>query len=61
VVRCAHNKTDPLSLWIQRLVQRRGIHKATVALANKLVRIAWAMVVYEQDYRPATQHRVATL
>jgi len=54
VVRCAHNKRDPLSVWIPRLVERRGIHKATVALANKLVRIAWAMVVHEQDYRPAT-------
>jgi transposase len=52
VVRTAHKKTDPLSLWVTRLVQRRGVHIATVALANKLARIAWAMTVNQTPYQP---------
>jgi transposase len=51
-VRAATNKNDNLSRWIQALVARRGVNKATVALANKLVRIAWAILAtgccYEQ-------------
>jgi len=51
-VRAAANKDDNLSRWIQALVERRGVNKATVALANKLVRIAWAILAtgccYEQ-------------
>ena len=52
VVRCADKKTDRLSLWIQSVKARRGTNKAAVALANKLARIAWAMVVNDQDYEP---------
>ncbi len=52
VIRTAHKKTDRLSLWVTRLVQRRGIHIATVALANKLARIAWAMTVRQTEYQP---------
>lgn len=50
VVRTAHKKSDPLSQWVTRLVQRRGIHIATVALANKLARIAWAVTVNHTPY-----------
>lgn len=50
VVRMAHKKTDRLSLWVCRLVERRGINKATVALANKLARIAWAMTTQNKSY-----------
>ena len=53
VVRCADNKTDRLSLWIQSVKARRGTNKAAVALANKLARIAWAMMVKNSDYQPA--------
>jgi len=41
VVTWTANKTDPLSLWIQRLVAKRGKRKTYVALANKLTRAAW--------------------
>ena len=44
VVRCADGKTDSLSLWIQSVKSRRGANKAAVALANKLVRIAWSIL-----------------
>jgi len=44
VVNHAHKKTDALSVWVTRLVERRGRNKATVALANKLARIGWAII-----------------
>lgn len=52
VVFCAKNKTDPLSCWINRLVATRGVNKAVVALANKLVRIAWVIITRGEPYQP---------
>jgi len=52
VVRHAEGKTDPLSRWIQRVKAQRGHNKAVVALANKLVRIAWVIVARDERYRP---------
>lgn len=52
VVRLAGSKTDALSVWINRLVQRRGFNKAVVALANKLVRIAWVIIAKGERYQP---------
>lgn len=52
VVARADRKTDRLSLWIQRLKAERGFNKATVALANKLVRIAWVVIARGEHYRP---------
>jgi len=52
VVNHAHKKDDALSRWVCQVMARRGKNKATVALANKMARIAWAMSVNESDYRP---------
>ena len=52
VVRAAAHKDDPLSQWINRLVARRGFNKAAVALANKMIRIAWVLVRRGETYRP---------
>lgn len=52
VVRAAAQKDDALSQWINRLVATRGFNKAAVALANKLVRIAWVLVSRGEAYRP---------
>jgi transposase len=46
-------KTDPLSNWINRLVQRRGIHKACVALAARLARLSWVLLQRQTPYRAA--------
>lgn len=54
VVRQAAHKDDQLSQWINRLVATRGKNKATVALANKLIRIAWAIVARQQPYQART-------
>ena len=53
VVKYCTGKTDPLSRWLQGLVERRGFNKAAVALANKNARIVWAMARQERAYAPA--------
>lgn len=52
VVARADQKTDRLSRWVQRLKAERGFNKATVALANKLARIAWVIIARGEHYRP---------
>lgn len=46
------NKTTPLALWVQGLLARRSRRAVTVALANKLARIAWAIMASGEDFRP---------
>lgn len=48
----AKKKTDPLSQWVNKLIACRGFNKAVVALANKLVRIAWVIVARQEHYQP---------
>lgn len=54
VVQRSDGKEDPLSQWINRIKHTRGMNKATVALANKLCRIAWVLVNREEHYRAAS-------
>ena len=53
VIRHLGEKTDPRSQWIRALVARRGIQKAAVALAAKMVRTAWAIMARGEHYRLA--------
>lgn len=46
VVRVAEQHPDPLSQWIRQLKIRRGVHKTTVAVANKMARQMWAQLAY---------------
>jgi len=48
----AKHKDDRLSKWITSLAERRHPNIAAVALANKTVRMAWAMMQSEEDYNP---------
>ena len=43
-------KQDPLSLWALEVQQRRGHNLATVALANKMARIAWTVWKEDRDF-----------
>ncbi|MDX1409474.1 MAG: IS110 family transposase [Saprospiraceae bacterium] len=38
--------------WLKELIDRRGPGRAAVALANKNIRTAWAMLHYNTSYRP---------
>jgi len=44
VLRHVNGKDDGLSHWLKGLVSRKHVNVATVALANKTARIAWALV-----------------
>jgi transposase len=39
--------------WIERLLARRPANIATVARANKLAHIAWAIMMHGNRYNPA--------
>lgn len=51
VVRYAENKTDSES-WLRKLMTRRNKNVAAVALANKNVRIVWALLAKGRMFRP---------
>lgn len=39
--------------WLIRLVNRAGVKRACIALVNKTIRTAWAMLKHNTEYRPA--------
>jgi len=53
VMRWVERKTDALSRWAQAVLTRRHTNIAVVALANKLARIAYAVLTSGQPYDPA--------
>jgi transposase len=55
VIRYARSKTSPRNDWINRLLARRPARLVSVALANKMARIAWVVLARGEVYRaPAT-------
>ena len=52
VVKTCKDKDDVLSRWVQSLCNRRNKNVAAVALANKTMRLAWALLTSEADYDP---------
>jgi transposase len=55
VMRRLPGKTDGHSTWIRALLDRRPFRLVSLAVANKMARIAWAVMMHEEDYRrPAT-------
>jgi transposase len=51
VLQKAPHKTDRLSRWALALRERRGYHRAVIAIAAKNARIIWAMLAKER-FRP---------
>ena len=45
------NSGTPLGEWLQALMGRTHKNAAVVALANKLARIAWAVLRREEDFK----------
>ncbi len=45
------DKQDGLSVWIRKQLATNPMNKTTVALANKLVRMAWAILSSGGQYR----------
>jgi transposase len=50
VIRWCEDKDDALSVWLQKLLKTKPVCKVIVALANKLARIAWAVMAKGQEY-----------
>jgi transposase len=54
-----HRLKEPKSFkdrWLKELIERAGTGKAAVALANKNVRTAWAMLTRGESYQRHYQH-----
>lgn len=52
VLRWATRHDNAQNRWILQLVARRGKNKTVVALANKLMRIAWAVLSKHEHFDP---------
>lgn len=46
-------KEDSVSCWAKKLLERSSFNCACVALANKMLRMAWAMLRNNEEYRYA--------
>ena len=44
-------ETGGFGQWVHRLAQRAPRNKVVVAIANKLARVAWAVLSSGRDYR----------
>jgi transposase len=51
-VRTAKDKDDRLSRWVVNLQSRRHANVVAVAMANKIARMAWAIMTRDTDYDP---------
>jgi transposase len=52
VLQCREKQSSGLSAWLGQLVSRVHSNVAAVALANKLARMAWALLAKGEMYRP---------
>jgi transposase len=53
VVRRARTSTFAAAAWLRALLERKPARVASVAMANKTARIAWAVLARGEVYRPA--------
>lgn len=51
VIRFLERRDDAKSRWVKRLIERRGVNKAAVALAAKHARIIWSMISKGTEYK----------
>ncbi|WP_237050459.1 transposase [Microvirga ossetica] len=51
VLRYTKRKATSVNLWASRLRERKPARLVTVALANKIARIAWAVMARGETYR----------
>ena len=49
-MRWSRGKETPLANWTGPLIERRGVNKAVVALANKIARIGWVVLATDSPF-----------
>jgi transposase len=54
VIRRAATNTSATGAWVRSLMERKPVRLATVAMANKTARIAWAVLTRGEIYRAPT-------
>ena len=52
VMRHSKDKATPMAAWIRELMEKKPFRLVSVALANKLARIAWVVLTRGERYRP---------
>ncbi len=52
VIRHTKEKPTPMANWIRKLMEKKPFRLVSVALANKLARIAWVVLTRKEAYRP---------
>lgn len=55
-IRWANKRNDQHSLWIKQLVVRLGRKKAAVAIAHKMIRLAWVLLQKQTVFRLTPSH-----
>lgn len=53
VLQCREKQSPGLRAWLRQLVSRSHPNVVTIALANKMARMAWALLAKGETYRPA--------
>lgn len=53
VLHLVRDRTSPITQWADGLKERTHVNVAAVAMANKMARIAWAVLTKGERYRPA--------
>jgi transposase len=51
VIRWASRRGAPEGSWLSRMLARKPLMLVAMALANKMARTAWAMLVKQENYR----------
>lgn len=52
VIRHCRDKDTPMATWLRDLLAKKPARVVSVALANKLARIAWVLLTRQETYRP---------
>lgn len=52
VIRHTKDKPTPMAAWIRKLLEKKPFRLVSIALANKLARIAWVLLTRKETYKP---------
>ncbi len=52
VIQHTKDKATPMAAWIRALLEKKPFKLVSIALANKLARIAWVLLTRKETYRP---------